>query len=88
MGALRRAAPGGEIAVPTRSDEAGALYRRLKPPAHYAFRRTPPHRRHVVVTSGALVRMGDESTSTDTNSKLTVGGFVVAAANVNHSLPA
>jgi hypothetical protein len=32
--------------------------------------------------------MGDESTSTDTNSKLTVGGFVVAAANVNHSLPA
>jgi hypothetical protein len=40
---------------------------------------------HVVVTSGALrVRWGCADKRSSTNTKLTVGGFVDASANVNH----
>ncbi len=60
---------------------------RLKFPPNYAIpAHSHPTDEHVVVTSGLLVfGMGDElDTRSKANSKLTVGGFVVAAANANH----
>ena len=70
-----------------RSDEAGALCRPFEVPAHYAIpAHSHPTDEHVVVTSGALVfGMGDVlDKRSSTNTKLTVGGFVDASANVNH----
>ena len=60
---------------------------RLKFPAHYAIpAHSHPTDEHVVVTSGALVfGMGDVlDKRSSTNTKLTVGGFVDASANMNH----
>ena len=60
---------------------------RLKFPANYAIpAHSHPTDEHVVVTSGVLMfGMGDElDKRSSRNSKLTVGGFVVAAANMNH----
>ena len=60
---------------------------RLKFPEHYAIpAHSHPTDEHVVVTSGALVfGMGDVlDTRSSTNTRLTVGGFVDASANVNH----
>jgi quercetin dioxygenase-like cupin family protein len=79
---------GAEIAVLDGDPTKAAPYAvRLKFPAHYAIpAHSHPTDEHVVVTSGVLVfGMGDElDKHSGANSKLTVGGFVVAAANVNH----
>jgi hypothetical protein len=60
---------------------------RLRFPAHYAIpAHSHPTDEHVVVTSGALVfGMGDVlDKHSSANTRLTVGGFVDASANVNH----
>jgi quercetin dioxygenase-like cupin family protein len=79
---------GAEIAVLDGDPTKAVLYAvRLKFPAHYAIpAHSHPTNEHVVVTSGALVfGMGDVlDKRSSTNTKLTVGGFVDAAANVNH----
>ena len=79
---------GAEIAVLDGNPTKAAPYAvRLKFPANYAIpAHSHPTDEHVVVTSGVLVfGMGDElEKHSSSNSKLTVGGFVVAAANVNH----
>ena len=79
---------GAEIAVLDGDPTKPVPYTvRLKFPAHYAIpAHSHPTDEHVVVTSGALVfGMGDElDKRSSTNSRLTVGGFVVAAANMNH----
>jgi len=79
---------GAQIAVlsgdPTRSVPYAV---RLKFPANYAIpAHSHPTDENVVVTSGALVfGMGDVlDTHSGANTKLTVGGFVDASANVNH----
>ncbi len=64
-----------------------ALCVRLKFPEHYAIpAHSHPTNEHVVVTSGALLfGMGDVlDKRSSANTKLTVGGFVDASANVNH----
>ena len=79
---------GAEIAVLDGDPTKPVLYAvRLKFPAHYAIpAHSHPTDEHVVVTSGALVfGMGDVlDKRASTNTKLTVGGFVDASANVNH----
>ena len=79
---------GAEIAVLDGDPTKPVLYAvRLKFPAHYAIpAHSHPTDEHVVVTSGALVfGMGDVlDKRSSTNTKLTVGGFVDASANVNH----
>jgi len=79
---------GAEIAVLEGDPTKPAPYAvRLKFPAHYAIpAHSHPTDEHVVVTSGALVfGMGDVlDKRSSANSRLTVGGFVVAAANANH----
>ena len=79
---------GAEIAVLDGDPTKPELYAvRLKFPAHYAIpAHSHPTDEHVVVTSGVLMfGMGDElDKRSSRNSKLTVGGFVVAAANMNH----
>ena len=79
---------GAEIAVLDGDPTKPVLYAvRLKFPAHYAIpAHSHPTDEHVVVTSGALVfGMGDVlDKGSRTNTKLTVGGFVDASANVNH----
>jgi len=79
---------GAQIAVlegdPTKT---GPYAVRLKFPEHYAIpAHSHPTDEHVVVTSGALVfGMGDVlDKRSSANIKLTVGGFVVASANLNH----
>lgn len=79
---------GAEIAVIDGDPTKAAPYAvRLRFPAHYAIpAHSHPTDEHVVVTSGALVfGMGDELDKRSTsNVKLTVGGFVDAAAGMNH----
>ena len=79
---------GAEIAVLDGDPTKPVLYAvRLRFPAHYAIpAHSHPTDEHVVVTSGALVfGMGDVlDKRSSTNTKLTVGGFVDASANVNH----
>ena len=79
---------GAEIAVLDGDPTKPELYAvRLKVPAHYAIpAHSHPTDEHVVVTSGALVfGMGDVlDKHSNYNTKLTVGGFVDASANVNH----
>jgi quercetin dioxygenase-like cupin family protein len=79
---------GAQIAVLEGDPTKPGLYAvRLKFPEHYAIpAHSHPTNEHVVVTSGALVfGMGDVlDKRASTNTKLTVGGFVDAAANVNH----
>jgi quercetin dioxygenase-like cupin family protein len=79
---------GAEIVVLDGDPTKPVLYTvRLKFPAHYAIpAHSHPTDEHVVVTSGALVfGMGDVlDKGSNTNTKLTVGGFVNASANVNH----
>ena len=79
---------GAEIAVLDGDPTKPVLYAvRLKFPAHYAIpAHSHPTDEHVVVTSGALVfGMGDVlDKRSSMNTRLTVGGFVDASANVNH----
>ena len=79
---------GAQIAVLEGDPTKPGLYAvRLRFPEHYAIpAHSHPTNEHVVVTSGALVfGMGDVlDKHASTNTKLTVGGFVDAAANVNH----
>jgi len=79
---------GAEIAVLEGDPTKPAPYTvRLRFPANYAIpAHSHPTDEHVVVTSGVLMfGMGDElDKRSSRNSKLTVGGFVVAAANMNH----
>ena len=79
---------GAEIAVLDGDPTKAVPYAvRLKFPAHYAIpAHSHPTDEHVVVTSGALVfGMGDVlDKHSSTNTRLTVGGFVDASANVNH----
>ena len=79
---------GAEIAVLDGDPTKPVLYAvRLKFPAHYAIpAHSHPTDEHVVVTSGALVfGMGDVlDKRSSANTRLTVGGFVDASANVNH----
>jgi len=79
---------GAEIAVLDGDPTKPVLYAvRLKFPAHYAIpAHSHPTDEHVVVTSGALVfGMGDVlDKRSSTNTKLAVGGFVDASANMNH----
>ena len=79
---------GAEIAVLDGDPTKPVLYAvRLKFPAHYSIpAHSHPTDEHVVVTSGALVfGMGDVlEKRSNTNTKLTVGGFVNASANMNH----
>lgn len=79
---------GAEIAVLEGDPTKPGLYAvRLKFPEHYAIpAHSHPTDEHVVVTSGALVfGMGDVlDKRSRANTKLTVGGFVDASANVNH----
>ena len=79
---------GAQIAVLEGDPTKPGLYAvRLKFPEHYAIpAHSHPTNEHVVVTSGALVfGMGDVlDTRSSANTKLTVGGFVDASANVNH----
>jgi hypothetical protein len=79
---------GAEIAVLDGDPTKPELYAvRLKFPAHYAIpAHSHPTDEHVVVTSGALVfGMGDVlDKRASTNTRLTVGGFVDATANMNH----
>ncbi len=79
---------GAEIAVLDGDPTKAVPYAvRLKFPAHYAIpAHSHPTDEHVVVTSGALVfGMGDELDKRSTsNVRLTVGGFVDAAAGMNH----
>ena len=79
---------GAEIAVLEGDPTKPAPYTvRLRFPANYAIpAHSHPTDEHVVVTSGALVfGMGDVlDKGSRTNTKLTVGGFVDASANVNH----
>jgi quercetin dioxygenase-like cupin family protein len=79
---------GAEIEVLDGDPTKPVLYAvRLKFPAHYAIpAHSHPTDEHVVVTSGSLVfGMGDVlDKHSRANTKLTVGGFVDASANVNH----
>jgi len=79
---------GAEIAVLDGDPTKPVPYAiRLRFPAHYAIpAHSHPTDEHVVVTSGALVfGMGDVlDKHSSTNTRLTVGGFVDASANVNH----
>ena len=79
---------GAQIAVLEGDPTKPGLYAvRLKFPEHYAIpAHSHPTDEHVVVTSGALVfGMGDVlDKRSSANTKLTVGGFVDASANVNH----
>ena len=79
---------GAEIAVLDGDPTKPVLHAvRLKFPAHYAIpAHSHPTDEHVVVTSGALVfGMGDVlDKRSSTNTKLTVGDFVDASANMNH----
>jgi quercetin dioxygenase-like cupin family protein len=79
---------GAQIAALEGDPTKPGLYAvRLKFPEHYAIpAHSHPTDEHVVVTSGALVfGMGDVlDKHASTNTKLTVGGFVVATANANH----
>jgi hypothetical protein len=79
---------GAEIAVLDGDPTKPVLYAvRLKFPANYAIpAHSHPTDEHVVVTSGALMfGMGDVlDKRSSTNTKLTVGGFVDASANMNH----
>jgi quercetin dioxygenase-like cupin family protein len=79
---------GAEIAVLDGDPTKPVLYAiRLRFPAHYAIpAHSHPTDEHVVVTSGALeFGMGDVlDKRSRNNTKLTVGGFVDASANVNH----
>jgi quercetin dioxygenase-like cupin family protein len=79
---------GAQIAVLEGDPTKPGLYAvRLKFPEHYAIpAHSHPTDEHVVVTSGALVfGMGDVlDKRASASTKLTVGGFVDAAANVNH----
>jgi quercetin dioxygenase-like cupin family protein len=79
---------GAEIAVLDGDPTKPAPYAvRLRFPPHYAIpAHSHPTDEHVVVTSGALVfGMGDVlDRRAGTNTRLTVGGFVDASANVNH----
>ena len=79
---------GAEIAVLDGDPTKPVLYAvRLRFPAHYAIpAHSHPTDEHVVVTSGALVfGMGDVLDKRgSTNTRLTVGGFVDASANMNH----
>ena len=79
---------GAEIAVLDGDPTKPVPYAiRLRFPAHYAIpAHSHPTDEHVVVTSGALVfGMGDVlDKRSSTNTKLAVGGFVDALANVNH----
>ena len=79
---------GAEIAVLDGDPTKPELYAvRLKFPAHYAIpAHSHPTDEHVVVTSGALVfGMGDVLDKRGSaNTRLTVGGFVDATANMNH----
>jgi quercetin dioxygenase-like cupin family protein len=79
---------GAQIAVLEGDPTKPGLYAvRLKFPEHYAIpAHSHPTDEHVVVTSGALVfGMGDVlDKRASTNTKLAVGGFVDASANVNH----
>ena len=79
---------GAEIAVLDGDPTKPMLYAvRLRFPAHYAIpAHSHPTDEHVVVTSGALVfGMGDVlDKHSPANTRLTVGGFVDASANVNH----
>lgn len=79
---------GAEIAVLDGDPTKPVPYAvRLKFPAHYAIpAHSHPTDEHVVVTSGALMfGMGNAlDKRSSTNTKLTVGGFVNASANMNH----
>jgi len=79
---------GAQIAVLEGDPTKPGLYAvRLKFPEHYAIpAHAHPTNEHVVVTSGVLIfGMGDVlDMRASTNTKLTVGGFVDASANVNH----
>ena len=79
---------GAQIAVLEGDPTKPGLYAvRLKFPEDYAIpAHSHPTNEHVVVTSGALVfGMGDVlDKRSSANTKLTVGGFVDASANVNH----
>jgi len=79
---------GAQIAVLEGDPTKPGFYTvRLKFPEHYAIpAHSHPTDEHVVVTSGALVfGMGDVlDKRSSANTKLTIGGFVDASANVNH----
>ena len=80
--------PGAQIAVLAGDPGKAAPYTvRLKFPANYAIpAHSHPTDEHVVVVSGALtLGMGDKLSKTAAGNKtLGVGGFALAAANMNH----
>jgi len=80
--------PGAQIAVLAGNPGAAAPYTvRLKFPAHYAIpAHSHPTDENVVVTSGALtLGMGDKlSRAAGAGKTIGVGGFALAAANMNH----
>ena len=79
---------GAQIAVLSGDPGKAAAYAvRLKFPANYAVpAHSHPTDEHVVVVSGALtLGMGDKLSKTAAGNKtLGVGGFAIAAANMNH----
>ena len=79
---------GAQIAVLAGDPGKAAAYAvRLKFPANYAVpAHSHPTDEHVVVVSGALtLGMGDKLSKTAAGNKtLGVGGFAIAAANMNH----
>jgi quercetin dioxygenase-like cupin family protein len=79
---------GAQIAVLEGDPTKPGLYAvRLRFPVHYAIpAHSHPTNEHVVVTSGALeFGMGDVlDKRASANTRLTVGGFIDASANVNH----
>ena len=80
--------PGAEIAVLAGDPTKAVPYAvRLKFPANYAIpAHSHPTDEHVVVTSGTFtLGMGDKLTKgAPGNKMLTVGGFALAAAGMNH----
>jgi quercetin dioxygenase-like cupin family protein len=79
---------GAQIAVLAGNPMSNGLYTiRLKFPANYAIpAHSHPTDEHVVVVSGALTfGMGDKLVrDAGTNKTLTVGGFALMPANMNH----
>jgi quercetin dioxygenase-like cupin family protein len=80
--------PGAQIAVLAGDPGKSAPYTvRLKFPANYAIpAHSHPTDEHVVVTSGAVTfGMGDKlAKGAAGNKTLSVGGFALASANMNH----
>ena len=79
--------PGAQIAVLAGDPTQSAAYAiRLKFPANYAIpAHSHPTDENVVVVSGAVTfGMGDKLIQSTTNRTLTVGGFALMPASMNH----